>query len=165
MSKIGVRIDGRTYIVEVDLFQPDRSKLQVLVDGQPLAVTIPGKDAYMENGDWIIVGDRPYEVVFDQDLRWIQSYYGLHRLELRDLGSPFAQSRFRNGRIKAPIPGLIKCVLVQPGDYVEIGQPLLVLEAMKMENEIRAPHSGTISSLKVNAGEDVSLHQVLVEIQ
>jgi biotin carboxyl carrier protein len=47
---------------------------------------------------------------------------------------------------------------------VEAGQPLLVLEAMKMENEIHAPRSGTIEQMLVGAGQCVMLHEVLAEI-
>ena len=50
------------------------------------------------------------------------------------------------------------------GDHVEAGQPLLVLEAMKMENEIRAPRSGMVSQLTASAGDNVALHEVMAEI-
>ncbi|MGB1071943.1 MAG: acetyl-CoA carboxylase biotin carboxyl carrier protein subunit, partial [Planctomycetota bacterium] len=56
-------------------------------------------------------------------------------------------------------------VLVAEGDTVETGQPLLLLEAMKMENEIAAPDSGVISLVKVAAGETVAAGSLLVQIQ
>ena len=61
------------------------------------------------------------------------------------------------------IPGLITRVLVEVGDQVEAGQPLLVLEAMKMENEIRSPRAGTIKSIPVAVGDRVNSGDVLVE--
>jgi biotin carboxyl carrier protein len=47
---------------------------------------------------------------------------------------------------------------------VEVGQPILVLEAMKMENEIRAPRAGVVSRLDIVPGQGVALHEVLAEI-
>ena len=69
-----------------------------------------------------------------------------------------------DSRIKAPIPGVIKAVFVKLGDSVEAGQPLLVLEAMKMENEIHATRPGIVSQLVVTAGQKANLNQVLAEV-
>ncbi|MCO6450381.1 MAG: acetyl-CoA carboxylase biotin carboxyl carrier protein subunit [Caldilineales bacterium] len=57
--------------------------------------------------------------------------------------------------IKAPIPGLVIRVMVGVGDQVEAKQPLVILEAMKMENELRAPRAGIITDVRVKAGESV----------
>ena len=65
---------------------------------------------------------------------------------------------------KAPIPGLIARVLVAPGQTVEVGEPLLVLEAMKMENEIRAARAGVVQEIAVSEGETVVLGDLLVEV-
>ncbi len=67
--------------------------------------------------------------------------------------------------VKAPMPGLVLNVRVQPGDAVEAGQGLLVLEAMKMENEIRAAHAGTIARVHVTAGQAVTKNALLVEFE
>ncbi|MCZ7645325.1 MAG: acetyl-CoA carboxylase biotin carboxyl carrier protein subunit [Planctomycetota bacterium] len=66
--------------------------------------------------------------------------------------------------VKSPIPGLIKKVTVQPGGAVEAGQTVVVLEAMKMENEIPAPHAGTVEAVAVQAGQTVNAGAVLVKI-
>jgi acetyl/propionyl-CoA carboxylase alpha subunit len=65
--------------------------------------------------------------------------------------------------LKAPMPGLIVDIRVQPGQAVQKGDPLLVLEAMKMENILKAPADGTIASLKVNLRDNVQKGQVLVQ--
>jgi acetyl/propionyl-CoA carboxylase alpha subunit len=65
--------------------------------------------------------------------------------------------------LKAPMPGLIVDIRVQPGATVQKGDPLLVLEAMKMENILKAPADGTISSIKVELRTNVTKGQVLVQ--
>ncbi len=57
--------------------------------------------------------------------------------------------------IDAPIPGLIIRILVEEGQEVKQNQPVALLEAMKMENELRAPRAGTIGEIKVQPGESV----------
>lgn len=64
--------------------------------------------------------------------------------------------------IRAIIPGRIASVAVAPGDTVEAGQTLLAVEAMKMQNELRAPRAGTVTRVPVGAGSTVELGDVLV---
>lgn len=65
--------------------------------------------------------------------------------------------------IKAPMPGLIIDLRVKEGDHVKAGDPLLILEAMKMENVIKAAGDSVVKSLKVKKGESVEKNQVLIE--
>ncbi|HEX8659822.1 MAG TPA: biotin/lipoyl-containing protein [Hymenobacter sp.] len=65
--------------------------------------------------------------------------------------------------LKAPMPGLIIDIRVVPGQTVQKGDPLLVLEAMKMENILKAPADGTVGSLKVSLRDNVQKGQVLVQ--
>lgn len=65
--------------------------------------------------------------------------------------------------IKAPMPGLIIDLKVQQGDVVKPGDPLLILEAMKMENIIKAPGGGTVKTIKAKKGDSVEKNQVLIE--
>jgi biotin carboxyl carrier protein len=69
-----------------------------------------------------------------------------------------------SGTIVAPMPGKIVKALVQPGDVVKAGQGVIVVEAMKMENELRAPRDGVVRSIEVQAGVTVEIRQVLVVI-
>jgi len=64
----------------------------------------------------------------------------------------------------APMPGLIVRVHVQPGDRVEAGQGLVVMEAMKMENELRALSAGTVLTVRASAGMAVEKGSILVEL-
>lgn len=65
--------------------------------------------------------------------------------------------------IKAPMPGLIIDLKVKVGDEVKAGEPLLVLEAMKMENIIKSPGDGKVKSVKIEKGNSVEKGQVLIE--
>ena len=65
--------------------------------------------------------------------------------------------------LKAPMPGLIVGISVQPGDVVSKGDSLLILEAMKMENNLKAPGDATIKTIRVGKGDRVEKGQVLVE--
>jgi biotin carboxyl carrier protein len=64
--------------------------------------------------------------------------------------------------IKAPMPGVVKQVEVSVGDQVEQGKGLVILEAMKMENEIKAPRPGTVKAVSVSTAEKVEQGRVLV---
>jgi biotin carboxyl carrier protein len=68
-------------------------------------------------------------------------------------------------RILAPIPGKVVAIRVAPGDTVEAGQSLVVLEAMKMENELTAEQPGTVAAVHVEAGATVDAGTVLVELE
>lgn len=67
--------------------------------------------------------------------------------------------------VKAPMPGNILEVKVNPGDTVAEGQVLMVLEAMKMENDIVAPKAGTVASVNVKKGDSVNRDDLLASIQ
>ena len=81
---------------------------------------------------------------------------------LKQLGLSDATAT-RVNELKAPMPGLIVDIRVVPGQAVQKGDPLLVLEAMKMENILKAPADGTISSIKAVLRANVTKGQVLVQ--
>ena len=67
--------------------------------------------------------------------------------------------------ISAPMPGTILSVAVKAGDTVKKGDVLAILEAMKMENEIMAPHDATVAAVHVNKGESVDTGAAIVSLQ
>jgi biotin carboxyl carrier protein len=76
-----------------------------------------------------------------------------------------ADSAHRTGDITAPMPGRVVKVLVARGDAVSARQPLVIVEAMKMENELRAPRAGTVADVRVSEGSSVEAHAVLIVIE
>jgi biotin carboxyl carrier protein len=164
MSKLSVTIDGRSFDVEVHIPpRCDGTELTVIVDGQELQVAVSCVDD-LERIEWVLIEGRAHELLVDRDLHWLRSHTGLHNLEVHDLDATVGRPASGDGRVKAPIPGLITRVLIAAGDRVEVGQPILVLEAMKMENGIRAPRTGIVSRLAIVLGQGVVLHEVLAEI-
>lgn len=83
---------------------------------------------------------------------------------LKQLGMNDASSSKLND-LKAPMPGLVVKILVQPGDIVHKGDALLVLEAMKMENMIKAIGSGKVKSIKIVPGAKVDKGELLIQFE
>ncbi len=78
------------------------------------------------------------------------------KIEKREKGSPEP--------VTAPLPGSIIEIMVSPGDVIKKGQVLLVMEAMKMENRIRAEKDGVIESVKISKGSSVLQGDILIEL-
>jgi acetyl/propionyl-CoA carboxylase alpha subunit len=164
MNGVSVTIGGRTYEVLLGPLLGGSQRVIAEVDGRPVEVVIPALEGPLERIEWVLVDGRPYEINFDGELRWIRSYLGVHVLAVRDQAVSNGMPRSRDGRVKAPIPGKITRVLAREGEQVQAGDPLVILEAMKMENEIRAPRDGILGQFQVAPGEGVTAGQVLVEI-
>jgi len=84
------------------------------------------------------------------------------RLESEILGA--AETESSEGVIRAPMPGMILRVEVEPGDTIEVGQPLLVIEAMKMENEIRAKVPGIVKEIHARPQQAVEKDDLLIKL-
>ena len=117
-------------------------------------VNIEGKDYLVEVGDTsvnpvlVTVDGEQYEVFLgDIEQHTSQVISQAVKPSAPDLGLK---------TITAPMPGDIVEVLVESGDQVRMGQPLCVLEAMKMKNVIRSPRDGKVASVKVAAGQEVT---------
>jgi acetyl-CoA/propionyl-CoA carboxylase biotin carboxyl carrier protein len=70
----------------------------------------------------------------------------------------------RTGDVLSPMPGSVVAVRVEQGQQVSAGQPLLVVEAMKMEHTLTAPHDGVVEELRVRTGEQVKVDQLLAVV-
>jgi len=109
------------------------------------------------------ISENDYEV-------WIKHY--TFRIKLEDIRSRLL-SQFKKisstdhqiVNVAAPMPGLIKAVEVNKGDIVEKGRGLIILEAMKMENEIRSMIKGKIKNLEVQVNDSVEKDQILLTIE
>lgn len=164
MSHLAITIDGHAFDVALT-WNPQLERVEVTVNGEVLDVLVPNATRPFAEQEWLMVNERPYELMFDHDLRWVQAYFGRHQVEVRDLDAAVVRPRSGDSRVKAPIPGLISRVLVAPGDRVETGDPVVILEAMKMENEIRSQATGVVQKVHVKEGDTVLRNELLLEIR
>ncbi len=121
----------------------------------------PGVLNLMYGGRSVEAGLVPFEDGIDVDIRGLSHELAVvdpRRKALRTGGGA------AGGSIKTQMPGRVVRVLVAEGDVVAKGTPLVVVEAMKMENEIKSPRDGTISRVAINAGDLVEARAVLVEL-
>ena len=123
---------------------------QLLVDGKPTVVTLRSAG----RGQWTlgVAGDRWEAEVVDERTRHIRSL------------TAGANPTRGPATVRAPMPGLVVRVLVEAGQEVAAGAGIVVLEAMKMENELKAHAAGVVRAVRVGAGEPVEKGQVLVEL-
>jgi biotin carboxyl carrier protein len=154
---VKVEIDGERVTVDGGSHQaslgtiPGTPLRQLLLDGQPSTLSMVS----LARGRWEIseAGERVELEVLDERAHYIRSLTGgADRPKLADV-------------LKAPMPGLVVRVQVQPGDRVAMGAGLVVLEAMKMENELKAQADGSVKTVRVAPGEAVEKGQVLVEFE
>jgi 3-methylcrotonyl-CoA carboxylase alpha subunit len=136
--------------------------LEVLVDGRSfrpdVAEAAPGTFVLRGNGRTVA-----FHCVRDGDaihLFWDGLVY---RLEELAEGTSSAHRHVAGG-LEAPMPGKVIAVKVEVGQRVKKGDEVLVVEAMKMENAVRAPRNGTIRAVAVSVGDKVSPGVVLVEL-
>jgi biotin carboxyl carrier protein len=134
------------------------------VNGETIRVRVPSQSDRGVPPEWIVIGDHPYDVFFDREFRHLRAHGQAHQMQVRDLQVTHTRPVSADGRIKAPIPGIVTQVLVEPGQAVETGQTLFILEAMKMENQIRAPRDGRLTQLNVSPGRGVQLGELLAEV-
>ncbi len=86
------------------------------------------------------------------------------RRRLAKMAGGARRAKAKGETVRAPIAGKVVKLLIAVGDVVSVGTPLIVLEAMKMENELQATRDGTVQSIQVAEGDPVETRQVLVVI-
>ncbi len=139
------RLDGRNFEVDAILIRPDVLSLRI--------------------------GDLAYEVKSERVANDLHMWVGstCFAVEVRDPRS--LRSRTRTGddhgprKITAPMPGKVVRLLIREGDEVEPGRGVAVVEAMKMQNEIKSPKKGTIQKILVSEGAAVNAGDVLAIVE
>jgi biotin carboxyl carrier protein len=164
--KYVVLLDGQTIEVEVEGEHvtiagqvhtatlsaiPGTPLRQLLLDGRPTTLSVEP----LGRGRWALTpaGERSEVEVLDERTRHIRSLMG-------------GSDRRRTADVlRAPMPGMVVRVQIKAGDKVSAGAGLVVLEAMKMENELKAAAAGVVKAVRVSPGEAVEKGQVLVEFE
>jgi biotin carboxyl carrier protein len=139
-----VAIEGRSLRVD-GAFGP---LMRVRVDGRPVVATVR-----REGTDLVVERDGVSRAFRVRDPR------------APALGRRREATDSTRGEVHAPMPGLVVDVLVRAGDAVDAGQPVVVVEAMKMQNALTAPLAGKVASVAVQAGTAVETGQLLLAIR
>jgi biotin carboxyl carrier protein len=158
-------VEGKEFLVEV----LDEKRVSVngtvfnvdfeSVSGQPVfSMIVDGKsyESYVYPGDedWqVLLRGRQYTVTVEDERE--------KRLRSAATGGVAEGGEYH---MKAPMPGLIVAVQVEEGQDVKKGQVLLILESMKMQNELKSPRDGKISRIRVKPGESVEQKQTMLSV-
>jgi biotin carboxyl carrier protein len=163
--------DGR-YRVEINdsTFDVVLESGQLSVNGEPVECTLEpvGEGSYT----LIVDGRSALAMVLPDPSEGLQVWIEGHNLLLRvkdeqalllEKFGVAGASDTAHKEIRAPMPGLVLSLFVEPGQQIQTGAGLLVLEAMKMENELRAPADGIVRAVHVSPGQPVVKNQLLIE--
>src|SRR6266550_741744 len=164
--KYHVTLRARTYVIDVDggSVTVDGEKFEThaaAIPATPLLHLLLGKESWtvacqqLDGRRWALgaAGERVEVEVQDDRSKQIEALTGAAR-------KPVA-----SGVLKAPMPGLVVRVEVSEGQVVAVGEGLVVVEAMKMENELRASHKGIVEQIHVKAGDRVEKGAHLVTLK
>jgi len=159
-------LDGKEYLIEVvdEHHVSVNGRAQEVdfesVSGQPVySLIIDGKsyESYVyetEEGWQVLTRGRQYNLTIEDERE--------KRLRAAAGGGVAESGEFH---LKAPMPGLVVAIPVNEGDKVEKGQVILILESMKMQNELKSPKAGTVGRIRVKQGEKVEQRQALLSVQ
>lgn len=146
-ARYRVRLDGVEHLL--DARRLEHGAVSLIVDGRSYGVE------FEERGDEVAVLVRDQVIAIDiADER---------RLRMRAASGRFTVEGRQT--VAAPMPGRVVKVLVAPGAAVTAGQPLVVVEAMKMENELKSPGAGRVLEVRVREGENVEGGAALVVVE
>jgi biotin carboxyl carrier protein len=146
-GRLRITLDGRS--IDADAVEIDPNTLSLLLEGRSCEVRfIQLPDGLLK----IQVGEQEFAAEVADPRAWRGRQHGSLEAEGRQ-------------QVVAPMPGKVVRLLVSQGDRVEAGQGLLVVEAMKMQNEIRSPKSGIVERLQVKEGQPVNAGDVLAWVE
>ncbi len=140
-------VNGRSYTVSQTPLSEGRSLL--LIDNESLEVDIHSSDGNGERHVFM-AGVEILTSIEDYAVAQMRKAAGISHVKTDDA-------------LHAPMPGLVVGIKVKPGDQVAKGQPLIVVEAMKMENIIKANHAGVIKAIRVQEGASVEKGDTMLE--
>ena len=144
-----VVIDGEKELV-LDIRRHGCCVYSVLIDGKSYEIDVDEKS----NGDYsVLVGDEHFRISIMDEMK---------KKLLQIMGEGVGAA---TGEVTTAMPGMVVKVLVKEGDRVKKDQPLVILEAMKMENVVASPRGGVIKEVHVSQGTAVEKSQLLIEFE
>jgi biotin carboxyl carrier protein len=160
-----VRVNGRDYRVELE--QQETGAWLGQVNGEAILVDSANTASGVLS---LLIAGQSYEVVANLAQQQIAVAGTRYSIEVRDPRS-WRTRRSRAGsdagpkKLVAPMPGKVVRVIAQPGASVEHGDGVIVIEAMKMQNELKSPKKGTVAKILVSEGAAVNPGDVLAIIE
>jgi biotin carboxyl carrier protein len=163
--KYYTKVNDKEYIIEIG------HDHEILVNDEPF--TIDFKILPISGLASLLLNNQSLEaVVEERDTHWEVltkgELYNVHVQDERAFRLAQARGTFLGDTgetaVKAPMPGLVIKVLVEDGEIIEQGQQVVILESMKMENELKAPRGGVVTAIKAAPGDSVEKDQVLVVV-
>jgi biotin carboxyl carrier protein len=154
-------VDGAQVPARLERFEAGRARLTLGDHGEPLRLPIVVGEARHDRARGTVVRE-----VLVRGWRVDVEVEPERRAMLRERARRGAGAQAHGGplEVHAIIPGRVVAVSVKPGETVEAGQQMLVVEAMKMQNELRAPREGTIERVGVEVGQNIDVGDLLVVI-
>ncbi len=155
-----VSLAGSTH--RVDLAEVVPGRFSLVVDGQSHDLDVgPKQDSgSAPRASGRGGGQRGWTVMVDGE-----TYVAEVGWRTRGGGTAPGQAARHGSGVRAPMPGLLVALQVIEGATVAAGQPLLIMEAMKMQMEIRASRAGTVRRIHVTAGQEIAGDQLLITIE
>jgi biotin carboxyl carrier protein len=147
-DRLGVRLDGRDF--PADVLQVAPHHYSMLIHGRHYEIDV----LEMEEASVVLVNGQPFRV----DIQPEQGRHGRPQ-------SRKTESQARKKSVNAPMPGKVVKLLVKLGDMVQEGDGIVVVEAMKMENELKAPVAGRVAEIRAAEGNAVNGGDILVVIE
>ncbi len=154
-------LDGE--LVEVDVARED-GRWRLAVDGRPLDLEVEAGGT----GEWLLTAGgrrRRLVVAAEGAERQVFCEGRVRRLALHDPDQDEEAAAGGGPSVTAAMPGKIVRILVAEGDQVEVGQPLIIMESMKMETDLTAAVAGRVAHIAVTAEQVVDQGDVLVDIE
>ncbi len=139
--------EGPRFVVEDEKFEP---VVHALGHGHYKVTIGNQKYEFKINNGLVVEGVRPLDLEVRRDTP--------------ELERSKAIGKRQDGKVKPPMPGKVVEVKVQAGQKVKAGQTILILEAMKMQNDLKAPFDGTVVRVSVQAGANVEASTVMMEL-
>ena len=149
-SNEGLLIDGKQ--ANYDIIELPNGEFNLLFDNQSFTIAVEEKNA-STGALRIRLNGRSVETKLQNKLAAL----------LKSMGMESDKKKLKE--LKAPMPGLVLDVLVKSGNTVTIGQDLLILEAMKMENSIKSPQDGVIDEISIQKQDKVEKNQILLSFE
>ena len=166
---VEIKIDDR--IAWVNLISQNGSKLEVEVDGKYYEVDL----LHTADGTFsILEGGHSYNIELVPNKPKHYTAYTLYKtydIEIIDAEARYLINRGANGfasnenTISSPMPGKVVKILVNEGDIVKEGDTAVIIAAMKMESEYKAPKDGVIKKVNVKEGDTIEGNQILIELE